>query len=102
MSVRADDPPKKPAITSGLVMFGRHPDPAARRRRQIFVAIYGVVALMIVWPVFSFFAGAQPLILGLPLSFAWVVLALLVIFAALVWLFRTDDHGESGDSRGRS
>ena len=80
------------AIPRGLVLFRPGTDPARRRRRQIFLAVYVVVAAMLVWPVFPRFSGIRPLILGLPFSLAWVVMALGVMFAALLWLFRADDR----------
>lgn len=82
-------------LPRGLVLFRPGTSPARRRRRWIFLAVYAAVAAMLVWPVFPRFAGVQPLILGLPLSLAWVVLSLGVIFTALFWLFRADDRDRS-------
>ncbi len=94
-------PAQSPKATSqpteaakGLVLFSRHDGPA-KRRRQIFAAIYILAAALLVWPVFPVFSGFRPLIFGLPLSFAWVVMALLLMFGALIWLFRSEDHDES-------
>ncbi len=56
--------------------------------------IYFVAALMVTWPVYTLFSGTFPLILGLPLSLAWIVLALAVIFCALLWLYRSDLRDE--------
>ena len=84
--------PKSEALPRGLVFFRPGSDPGRRRRRLIFLAVYLLVSAMVVWPVFPRFAGIRPLILGLPFSLAWVVLALSVIFAALLWLFRTEDR----------
>lgn len=80
--------------TKGLVFFSRYEGPA-KRRRQIFAAIYVLVMTLLVWPVFPVFSGYEPLIFGLPLSFAWVVMVLLLMFGALIWLFRSEDHDES-------
>ena len=82
---------KSEALPRGLVLFRPGTDPARRRRRLSFLAVYVLVAAMLVWPVFPRFSGVQPLILGLPFSLAWVLLALGVIFAALLWLFRAED-----------
>ena len=43
------------------------------------------------WPVFPFFAGIRPMILGLPLSLAWVVLWMVVVFVAQLALYLRDD-----------
>ncbi len=66
---------------------------------MIFLAVYFLVALMVTWPVYSLFAGVFPLILGLPLSLAWMILALAVIFCTLLWLFRADER-RSGAAEG--
>ncbi len=79
------------AVPSGLVLFRPGADPARRRRRLVFLAVYLVVAALLVWPIFPRFSGIHPLILGLPLSLAWVVLALGVMFVALLWLYRHED-----------
>ncbi len=74
----------------GLTLFRPGTDPAKKRRRGVFLGIYLLAAALLVWPVYPLFSGIQPLILGLPLSFAWVVAALLVMFGALLWLYRTE------------
>ncbi len=73
----------------------RSAEPKTRRRQTIFFMIYAVVAAMLTWPLFPTFAGIHPLIFGLPLSFAWVVAALLIMFFALIWLYLTEDHDAS-------
>lgn len=90
MSTRPDDD-RADGFPSGLVLFRPGADPARRRRRLIFVAIYVVAAALLVWPIYPMFSGIQPLIGGLPFSLAWVILVLSVMFGALVWLFRAED-----------
>ena len=84
------------AVPKGLVLFPPNTPPARRRQRLVFVAIVIVAALALIWPVYSLFSGIFPLILGLPLSLAWIVLWLAVVLAALVWLFRSEDKTETG------
>lgn len=79
------------SVPTGLVLFRPGTDPARRQRRSIFLAIYLVVAALLVWPVFPVFSGIRPMILGLPFSLAWVIMVLGVMFAALLWLFRSED-----------
>lgn len=81
-------------VPKGLALFRSGTSPAKRRRRGIFLAFYLAVAMLVIWPVYPRFAGVEPLILGLPLSFAWVVLALILMFGGLLWLFLTEDHDE--------
>ncbi len=99
MSAEPDpDAEQRPeAVSLGLTLFHPGVDPAKRRRRLIFIAVYLFVAALLVWPVFPMFSGIHPLILGLPLSLAWVVLALTVMFGALVWLYLREDHGENDE-----
>lgn len=80
----ADDVPK------GLTLFPSGTSPARRRRRLIFSAIILVATLALIWPVYPLFSDVRPLILGLPLSLAWVILWLGIVFGALVWLYRTE------------
>ncbi len=81
------------AVSSAkLELFPPGTTPAKRRRRLLFLAVYVLAAALLIWPVYPMFSGIKPLILGLPLSFAWVVIALLVMFAALLLLFRADER----------
>ena len=95
MTATPEKQPEDEPVPKGLVLFSPGTDPSKRRRRQAFLAIYLVVAALLVWPIFPYFSGIRPLILGLPLSLAWVVLALAVMFCALVWLFRADQRDDS-------
>lgn len=46
-----------------------------------------MAGLALLWPVYPRFASTFPLILGLPLSLAWIVLVLTVVFTALLVLY---------------
>jgi hypothetical protein len=78
------------AVPKGLVLFPPDTPPRRRRQRLFFAAVLAMAALALVWPVYPLFSGIFPLILGLPLSLAWTVLWLAVVFAALVWLYRSE------------
>lgn len=75
----------------GLELFPPGTTPAHRRRRIVFLAVWIGVAAMLVWPVYSWVAGPDPRVLGLPFSFFWVILALFVQFGALLWLFAHEE-----------
>ena len=77
----------------GLVLFPPGTDPRVKRRRLLFAAFYLLVIAAVVWPVYPLFAGTFPLILGLPLSLAWIVGALATGFLALVVLYSTEKEG---------
>lgn len=79
----------------GPVLFPPGASAAFRRRRIAFAAAYAVVAACVVWPIYPLAASAFPLILGLPLSFAWVVGALAAGFVALVALYLGDAREEA-------
>lgn len=85
--------PERP-LPRGLVLFPPGTPRGHRRRRLAFLALWVAVAACLVWPIYPLFAGIRPLVLGLPLSFAWVVLALLVMFLALLWLYRSDGRAD--------
>ena len=85
------------AVSSGLALFAPGTSPAKRRRRLLFLAVYILAAALLIWPVYPMFSGIEPMILGLPLSFAWVILALLVMFGALLLLFRADERETNKD-----
>lgn len=65
-------------------------------RKKIFLFLLLLIQLGIIWPVYSFFDGIYPMILGLPLSFAWIVAMLLSAFFLLLWYYLSDPaHGKS-------
>lgn len=80
----------RPSPGRGLVLFPPGTSAGSRRRRLAFVAVYLVLALALVWPVFPAVERVLPGLFGLPPAFAWVVGALVVGFAALVALYRGD------------
>ena len=75
----------------GLVLFPPGTDPRIRRRRLLFTVVYLLVIAAVVWPIYPLFAGTFPLILGLPLSLAWIVGALATGFLALLALYLTEE-----------
>lgn len=83
MEDHADDIPR------GVVIPGLKDD--SRRPIVLVFLMTGVISgLALIWPVYPLAADLQPYILGLPLSFAWVVGWLIIMFTALVLLYRTD------------
>lgn len=74
----------------GPELFSEHMSPAARRRRIGVLVVLLVASAALIWPVYDVFGGLYPLIFGLPLSLAWVVLWLFVVFGAVLWLYLTD------------
>lgn len=60
------------------------------RRKIIFLAGLLVIQLSLIWPVYPVFSDIYPLILGIPLSFAWVIFVLLSAFSLLLWYYLTE------------
>jgi membrane protein implicated in regulation of membrane protease activity len=87
------------------------PSDLTPRERRIYLgaaAVLAVVFCALVWPVYPLFAGIRPLVLGVPLSLAWVVAWLLVSFVTLLALFLwegrrggRDDQRRRRDGSGR-
>ena len=87
-SPRDIDPP----LPRGLVLFRPDASLEYRRRRLLFAAVVALATASVIWPIYPLFSAAFPLIFGLPLSLAWVVMAILVVFLALVWLFWREER----------
>lgn len=79
-------------LPRGLVFFARSSSPRHRRRRWIFVGLYLAISLLVIWPIYPRFAAPLPLILGLPQSLVWIVLALGLMFLLLLWFFLTEER----------
>jgi hypothetical protein len=54
--------------------------------------IFAALTAALVWPVYPMFSGIRPLIFGLPLSLAYIVIVLLAMFAALIWLYLGEEE----------
>ena len=88
MSTDPETPPRE--LPAGLTLFRPGTDPAKKKRRGVFLGFYLLAAVLLIWPIYPLFSGVRPLIMGLPLSFAWVVMVLGIMFGALLWLYRAE------------
>lgn len=79
-------------MESGLKLFPSGSSPRHRRRRLVFAAICALLTAALIWPVYPLASGIRPLILGLPLSLGYIVIVLLLMFAALIWLYRGEEE----------
>ncbi|MCC5942330.1 MAG: hypothetical protein JJU37_12395 [Balneolaceae bacterium] len=56
-----------------------------------------LIALSIMWPGYTLFSSATPLIFGFPLSFAWIIFCTIAGFIALMALYLYDNRNEEAD-----
>lgn len=68
-----------------------------RPSRIIFLAVMLLAVLSVIWPGLFLFSDATPFILGFPLSFAWIILWVIVSFAAMMGLYLSDIKHEEKD-----
>ncbi len=69
-------------------------------RRRLFLAVYVAAAASLVWPVYPWAAAKLPALFGLPGFFAWPVVVLAAVFAALVLLYRSEGAGRADRAGG--
>ena len=79
-------------IPNGLVFSSR--SPKRRKRAFILVPILVLIQIGLIWPIYPMMGAAKPLILGLPLSFFWVILMVCFSFTSLFIFFRKDETEE--------
>lgn len=72
------------------------------QRKKIFLTLLLLIQLGVIWPVYAFFDDIHPMILGLPLSFAWIVAMLLSAFFLLLWYYLSDPAHDDGQSQSES
>lgn len=68
------------------------------RRKSIFLTVLVLLQLALIWPVYPLFSDIHPMILGLPLSFAWVIFVLICSFLLLVWYYLNDPNLKTGQN----
>jgi hypothetical protein len=68
-----------------------------RRSRVLFVLVMLFASLAVVWPGQALFSSATPLVLGFPLSFAWIIFWVVVCFVSMMSLYLFDSKHEETD-----
>lgn len=92
MAERSSDP--------GVNLFSDRTPPAARRRYALHALVYAAIVLGLLWPVVLPFNRVEPLVFGMPFVMFWIVLALLLVFANTVALYRFEYRELRGDGDG--
>lgn len=70
------------------------------KRKIFFLLIFVVIQLSVIWPIYPLFSDIYPLILGLPLSFAWVIFVLFSAFFLMLWYYLSDPEKSEQQSGG--
>lgn len=68
-----------------------------RLNRILFSVVMLITSFFLLWPGYTFFSSATPFIAGLPLSFAWVILWVIIGFAAMLALYISDNKDSETD-----
>lgn len=67
-----------------------------KKKTLLLVIVLTLIQLCLIWPIYPQFASAKPFILGLPLSFAWVIAWVIISFFTMLSYFLYDtNHKES-------
>ena len=66
-------------------------------RIVLFLGMLLLVQLGLVWPIYPLFSGIYPMVLGLPLSFIWVICMLLASFTLLLAFYLTDPDNQGSE-----
>lgn len=65
------------------------------RKSRLMIFIFSILAfLSIMWPGYAHFADYEPFILGIPLSFAWIILWVILSFVAMMSMYILDNRDE--------
>ncbi|WP_017380628.1 DUF3311 domain-containing protein [Paenisporosarcina sp. TG-14] len=71
---------------------------STRKFYTLYIAIATLPFLMLVFPLFEIGNRATPIVMGLPFSFFWVILWIVITFVALIILYSLDpDNKEEED-----
>jgi TRAP-type C4-dicarboxylate transport system permease small subunit len=80
--------------------FSSRLDRVERRVYRAAVVFFLGVFCAVVWPIYPRFAGAEPRLLGIPLSFFYVIVFILLSFVALLLLFVWEGNRRDPDESG--
>lgn len=78
-------------------IFPSHLSPRERLVYRSVTVFFVALFVALIWPVYGLFSGIRPMVLGVPLSLAYVVCLVLASFAALFALFLWEDRRQGPD-----
>jgi len=82
----------KNEIPKGLI-FSRN-SPSRKKRIKILIPILILIQVCVIWPIYPIMSGWDNLMLGLPISFLWVILMVCCSFISMLIFFRKDNEEE--------
>jgi hypothetical protein len=50
--------------------------------------------IAVLWPVYSWFSGIDPMVLGMPMSLFYLVVVVASVFSVMLGLFLWEDHND--------
>lgn len=68
-------------------------------RKKIFLFLLLVIQLGLIWPGYTLFSDIYPMILGLPLSFFWIVVMLCSAFFLLLWYYLGESNPNHSNTK---
>ncbi|MCM3595732.1 DUF3311 domain-containing protein [Metabacillus idriensis] len=68
---------------------------SSRKFTALFITVGLIPFMMLVFPFFELGNRATPIILGLPFSFFWVILWIVITFVALIGLYFLDPEKDA-------
>ncbi len=69
-----------------------------KRFSTLYIIFTGVAFLAVIFPIYEIANRSTPLVFGLPFSFFWVIVWVLIAFTAVLVLYFVDpDHKKNGE-----
>lgn len=80
-------------IPKGLIFSSNSSE--RKKRVKVLIPILVIIQLCLIWPIYPMMSGWDELVLGLPISFLWVILMVCCSFFSMLIFFRKDTEEES-------
>ena len=80
--------------------FSRSLTAGQRRTYRTVTILFVAIFLALVWPVYPFFAGIRPMVLGIPLSLFYVVALVALSFFTVLGLYLWEGHDRNPTDEG--
>ena len=68
--------------------------PEVSKPARYAVAFCVAAFIAVVWPVYSWFSGIYPMVLGMPMSLFYLVIVIAIVFSVMLGLFLWEDRND--------